>query len=158
MRKTAMWAGLTAAAAMLAACGSSDSTSSSAAAATPTPTPVATPAPTPAVAVAPKVVITPNHAKPGDSIHAVGSGYKPNIAVTGTVCALDATGMVPNPLAQCDVVNTVTVTPDATGAFSTDFKVVKFPPPVTGGLGYALGFGSQTDAADSSGAALTKDG
>jgi hypothetical protein len=155
MRKTAMWAGLAAAAAMLAACGSSSS-SSSTPAATPVPTPVATP--TPAVAVAPKVVITPNHGKVGDTLHAVGSGYKPNIPVTGTVCALDATGMVANPLAQCDVVNTVTVTPDATGAFTTDFVIKKFPPPVTGGLGFALGFGSQTDAADSSGAALTKDG
>lgn len=157
MTRTPIWIGVAGVAALLAACGSSDTSTSSSASASSSSSSSSTSTTTAAAAQA-KVVLTPTHGKVGDTIHVVGSGYKPNIAVTGTVCALDATGMVTAPLTQCDVVNTLTVTPDATGAFATDFKIMKFPPPVTGGLGYSLGFGSQTDATDSAGAALTKDG
>jgi hypothetical protein len=157
MRTSAMWAGLAGVAALLAACGSSTTSSSSSAAAVTTTTTSTTPAAA-STAHTPVVVLTPNHAKVGDTIHAVGSGYSPNVQVTGTICALDSTGpTVTNPLAQCDVVNTLAVTTDANGGFTADFVVKKFPPLPTGSLGYTLGFGVQGDATNSGGGALTMD-
>jgi hypothetical protein len=156
MNKTAMWAGLAGMAALLAACGSSTTSSSS-----PSTTSSTTSTTTSAAASSahtPVVVLTPNHGKVGDTIHAVGSGYSPNVQVTGTICALDATGpTVTNPLTQCDVVNTLAVTTDATGAFVADFVIKKFPPLPAGSLGLTLGFGVQGDASNSGGGALTMD-
>jgi len=62
---------------------------------------------------------------------------------------------VSNPLQQCDVVNTVTVTTDANGGFITDYTIKRIPAPVAGGVGYSIGFGVQGDASNSAGAAIT---
>jgi len=100
------------------------------------------------------VILNPNHGKVGSVIHVIGMGYSPGVSVTGTLCALDATGNVANPLTDCDVVNTVTVTTDATGGFMTDFTVKRIPPPQAA---YDIGFGVQGDNANSAGAVFTVD-
>ena len=138
------------AAAMIAACGSSGTAQPTA---TATASPQATPVPT--VAHQPVVMINPASGKVGTKIHVTGTGYSPTVGVTGTICALDATGMVSNPLQQCDVVNTVTVTTDASGAFTADYTVMRIPAAVPGGKGYSIGFGVQGDASNSGGAVFT---
>jgi hypothetical protein len=139
------------AAALLAACGSSGTAQPTATAA---PTPAATPTPTPAAHQA-VVMINPASGKVGTKIHVTGSGYSPNVSVTGTICALDATGMVSNPIQQCDIVNAVTATTDASGAFTADYTVMRIPAAVPGGKGYSIGFGVQGDASNSGGAVFT---
>lgn len=149
-----------AAAALLAGCGSSSSSTdtgtSSSAAATTSATTSSSAATSPAVTPLGKasVTLTPNHGKVGSVIHVVGAGYSPGVSVTGTLCAIDASGNVANPLTDCDVVNTVTVTTDAQGGFTTDFAVKRIPPPQAA---YTIGFGVQGDNANSAGGVFTVD-
>jgi len=98
------------------------------------------------------VVINPTSGKVGSVIAVTGSGYSPNTQVTGTICALTASGAVDNPLTDCDVVNTVTVTTDASGAFTTNFTIKRVPPPKAA---YNIGFGVQGDATNAAGAVIT---
>ena len=100
------------------------------------------------------VTLTPNHGKVGSVIHVVGSGYSPGVSVTGTICAINASGGVDSPLMDCDVVNTVTVTTDAQGGFTTDFTIHRIPPAKAA---YSLGFGVQGDNSNSAGGLLTID-
>jgi hypothetical protein len=101
------------------------------------------------------VTLIPNHGKVNSVIHVVGSGYSPGVSVTGTICTVTASGGVDNPLTDCDVVNTVTVTTDTSGGFATDFTIHRIPTPAK--AAYTIGFGVQGDNANSAGGALTID-
>ena len=144
---------VTAAGALLAACGSSSSPS-----ATPTPTP--TPAPTAAATGGQsatgtaKVTIDPTHGKVGTVIHVVGSGYAPNEVIMGALCAVNASAAVENEFTDCDILGAVTVTTDAGGGFATAYTVKKIPPPKAA---YALGFGKVGDSTQSAGAVFAID-
>lgn len=150
-------------AALLAACGSSSSstdtgTSSSSAAGAPSSSATSSTAATTSSSTAAHqamVTLTPTHGKVGSVIHVVGSGYSPGVSVTGTICTVNASGGVDNPLMDCDVVNTVTVTTDASGGFATDFTIKRIPTPMK--AAYTIGFGVQGDNSNSAGGVLTID-
>ena len=136
---------------VLAACGSSSSSTTTTSSATSAP--AATSA---AAAHQAAVTISPTHGKVGAVIAVTGSGYSPGVSVTGTLCTIDATGQIANPLTQCDVVDTVTVTTDSSGGFTANFTVKRIPTPAQAG-GYTIGFGVQGDNANSAGAPFTVD-
>ena len=142
---------------VLAACGSSSSSSTSTTSSSSTaPASSDTTSSTAAATGHAMVALDPTHGKVGTVVKVTGSGYGPNVSVTGTLCTIDATGQIANPLTQCDVVDTVPATTDSTGAFTATFTVKRIPTPAQSG-GYTIGFGVQGDAANSAGAPFTID-
>jgi hypothetical protein len=87
-------------------------------------------------------------------VHAVGSGYGPNLQLTGTLCTVNASGAVENPISDCDVLDVVTAVTDAGGSFMSDYTVKHVP---ARKAGYQLGYGQLGNAAQSAGAAFTID-
>jgi len=100
------------------------------------------------------VVLSPTHGKVGTTVHVVGSGYGPNLQLTGALCTVNASGVVENPISDCDVLDVVTVTTDAGGGFSSDYTVKRVP---ARKAGYQLGYGQLGNAAQSAGAPFTID-
>jgi hypothetical protein len=137
---------------LLAGCGSSGPASQ-----TPSPLPTATASPISRDATAgrkPVLVLDPTHGALGVTVRVTGSGYGPNVMLTGTICAVDAQGNVQNPLAQCDVTNIVSVTTDGHGGFATTYTVKRLP---AARSGYTIGFGMSGDSGESAGSAFAID-
>lgn len=137
---------------VLAACGGSSSSSPTPAPTGSSETSTLTVTGTPAPSYQAKVVIDPTTGKVGSVIHVQGSGYSPNVTVTGTICAVNAQGQVDNPLTDCDVVDTVSVTTDANGNFTADYTIKRIPPAKAM---YTIGFGVRGDPSNSAGAVIT---
>ena len=136
---------------LIVGCGSSSSSSS-----TPTPAAVTSASvSSQSAAGSARIVIDPTHGGVGTVVHVTGSGYAPNVTLSGTLCTLDSQGVVENPLTDCDVVDVVTATTDATGGFTATLTVKRIP---TKKAGYQIGFGMPGNAAQSAGAAFTVDG
>lgn len=137
-------------------CGGSSTSSSPTSATSPSESTTSVSSPAGGASTSPthmaKVVISPTTGKVGSVIHVEGSGYSPNVTLSGTICAVDAQGQVANPFTDCDILDVVTVTTDANGNFSTDYKIVKLPPPKAA---YTIGFGVQGDPSNSAGAVIT---
>jgi hypothetical protein len=162
MRWAAAIAVVAATACAAAACGSTSSTSTSTSASTAAQTSSSTATSSSSSAVASslsasgtaKVVLTPTHGKVGTTVHVVGSGYAPNIQLTGTLCAVNTSGIVENPISDCDVLDVVAAVTDASGGFTSDYTVKRVPPPKAG---YELGYGQVGSSAQSAGATFTVD-
>ena len=139
---------------MLAAGCGAPTASTSVATATPAGVAAHASATSAAVRYSPKLTLQPTHGPIGTVVHVTGTGYAPTTPLTGSLCAVDALGNVSNPLAACDVADTVTITTDAQGDFAADYTVKRVPPPQAG---YAIGFGTAGDNADSAGATFAVD-
>ncbi|HEY6379360.1 MAG TPA: hypothetical protein VI316_09280 [Candidatus Dormibacteraeota bacterium] len=101
-----------------------------------------------------KVVLSPTHGKVGAVIHVVGSGYGPNLQLTGALCTVNAGGAVENPISDCDVLDVVVAVTDAGGGFVSDYTVKRVPPLKAG---YEIGYGQPGNSAQSAGAPFTID-
>jgi hypothetical protein len=102
----------------------------------------------------PVLALDPTHGALGVTVRVTGSGYGPGVALTGTICAVDAQGNVGNPLAQCDITNIVSVTTDTQGGFAATYTLKRLP---TARSGFQIGFGTSTDSSESAGAAFAVD-
>jgi hypothetical protein len=153
-RRGGLWT-FAAVALLVSACGGGSTSTSS-----PTPTPATAATSTTAVSAqsaagTARVVIDPTHGSVGTVLQVTGSGYAPGIVLSGALCTTDAQGVVASPLTDCDVLDVVSVTTDATGSFTTTFTVKRIPPKKSA---YQVGFGRPGDSTQSAGAVFTVDG